>query len=459
MQSIAIAPLPMTDSRRLEFGTIALRVALPTGQVIEVFGDRTGSVAELKRKIDEREGFAPSQHPLSLRTGPAAGAAADGPRLDAATQSLDAALANLPPESEERQRQLAQWAATLDAKLGKGEPAEEEVAVAGPRPGARLLPDDWDLARCGLREGDFLQYGPWCGASVADGAMQRTQRLTGEQRRILEAQMAPLRAALIALIVRRESPEDAEGLRKQLETKTASALKERAAAAGATEEQLQAAARGEAPSEEPEPEPEDDDDVEIEDDAMQRALMDKLGEQLREAVTRGFVDQAKRALDDGAPVDEESEDDMSTALAIAVTRGGSQAERPRQIYQELVTLLLERGADPNHADARGWTPMHRAASVGNVAALRAMRALRPPRQGNTNQQDGKGWTCLHWCKSVEVAKLLLEELGARDDVKNESKATPEKMHAEKATSKASGLSDFFQARREQINANKKPWED
>ena len=88
-----------------------------------------------------------------------------------------------------------------------------------------------------------------------------------------------------------------------------------------------------------------------------------------------------------------------------------------------------------------------------------MRALRPPRQGNTNQQDGKGWTCLHWCKSVEVAKLLLEELGARDDVKNESKATPEKMHAEKATSKASGLSDFFQARREQINANKKPWED
>ena len=48
----------------------------------------------LKRKLDEREGFAPSQHPLSLRTGPAAGAAADGPRLDAATQSLDAALAN-----------------------------------------------------------------------------------------------------------------------------------------------------------------------------------------------------------------------------------------------------------------------------------------------------------------------------------------------------------------------------
>ena len=22
---------------------------------------------------------------------------------------------------------------------------------------------------CGLREGDFLQYGPWCGASVGDG--------------------------------------------------------------------------------------------------------------------------------------------------------------------------------------------------------------------------------------------------------------------------------------------------
>jgi hypothetical protein len=62
----------------------------------------------------------------------------------------------------------------------------------------------------------------------------------------------------------------------------------------------------------------------------------------------------------------------------------------------VVEVLLAHGADPNHADTRGWTPMHKAASVGSLPALRAMRNIRPPRQGTCNNQDKTGWTCLHW---------------------------------------------------------------
>lgn len=95
-------------------------------------------------------------------------------------------------------------------------------------------------------------------------------------------------------------------------------------------------------------------------------------------------------------MDYEAENDKSTALAIAVTRSGSESERERALYLELVDLLLAHGADPNHADTRGWTPMHKAASVGSLPALRAMRNIRPPRQGTCNNQDKTGWTCLHW---------------------------------------------------------------
>lgn len=125
---------------------------------------------------------------------------------------------------------------------------------------------------------------------------------------------------------------------------------------------------------------------------------------------------------------------------------------------ELVNILLAAGADPNHGDVRGWTPMHKAASVGSIEALRVMRANDPPRQGKTNVQDSKGWTCLHWAKTPEVAKVLLEELGAKDNIKNSAGQTPEHMHYKRAASKASGLADYLKARRAEINANKKPWE-
>lgn len=54
--------------------------------------------------------------------------------------------------------------------------------------------------------------------------------------------------------------------------------------------------------------------------------------------------------------------------------------------------------------------------------------------------------------------MLLEELGAKDNIKNNAKQTPEAMHYKRASSQASGLSEFFKQRRAHINANKKAWE-
>jgi hypothetical protein len=126
-------------------------------------------------------------------------------------------------------------------------------------------------------------------------------------------------------------------------------------------------------------------------------------------------------------------------------------------------------------------------------------AVRPPRQGLVNAQDRRGWTCLHWAKTPAIAQLLLDELGAKDNIKNHKGQIPEQMHYKRAASSGgeraaitrllagwlagwllalvvltalvvvtalvvltalvrTGVADFFHARRQEINANKKPWE-
>eukprot|EP01047_Picozoa_sp_COSAG01_P017904 COSAG01_NODE_958_length_12470_cov_52.097729_5_plen_96_part_00 len=61
-------------------------------------------------------------------------------------------------------------------------------------------------------------------------------------------------------------------------------------------------------------------------------------------------------------------------------------------------------------------------------------AVRPPRQGLVNAQDRRGWTCLHWAKTPAIAQLLLDELGAKDNIKNHKGQTPEQMHYKRAAS-------------------------
>ena len=404
---------------------LRLHISCPTGKQVEVVAGPDDSVAKLKAALDEREGTAPGHFPLFCLRKLATRWPSEltSTALPEETRLLHASIADLPPENTARAAQLTQWLSTVDIRT-KGS--------VGHVPS--LLHDEWTLKDSGLADGDHLHYGPWCAEPGTD-ILRRTGRTATEQRRKLHGLLA------------RRKADKFEDLTLE-------------------------------PEMEPEPEPEPEllvEPVEHGDvsgpavvgsrssGAAARALSDKLGLLLRQAAHRGFKHEVVKQLEAGAPVDDPAEGDRCTALMIAATRGvaghGPDALQPQAQYNELLVLLLERGADPNRPDARGWTAMHKAASVGNLFALRAMRSNRPiVRQGRPNQQDRRGWTCLHWAKTAETAQVLLDEMGAKGDIKNVHGMSPEAMHYKRAASQGN-VAAFFAARREEINKNKKPWED
>ena len=93
-------------------------------------------------------------------------------------------------------------------------------------------------------------------------------------------------------------------------------------------------------------------------------------------------------------------------LLEAVKRG--DAERVRE--------LLDRGADPNARDERGWTPLHYAAERGRADVAR----LLLDEGARVDAEDGEGLTPLHFAAeagSPEAVKLLVErgaDVSARD---------------------------------------------
>ena len=73
------------------------------------------------------------------------------------------------------------------------------------------------------------------------------------------------------------------------------------------------------------------------------------------------------------------------------------------------------GLTPESADRAGYTAIHAAASYGHLPLL---RFLIQDRHGDINVQDLEGDTPLHMCELVEVAREMIEELGADVTVKN-----------------------------------------
>jgi hypothetical protein len=221
-------------------------------------------------------------------------APSDEPKLDVLTKALGQTVKNLPADAPERQKQLKAWVGTVNSKLGKG--AEHPAGTAAvPRSEARVLLDDWDLARCRLKEGDVLSYGPWCPAQSAalktDGeeapVAQRMERVGAEQRRLVDELLSPVlekrRAKVIDLIVARENSPDLTALSKLTTTE----LHERAKALGVTEEVLSNAELKacSVPADRPTP------SVPAENSELHR--QNKLGYDLRKAVSRGFAQDAK----------------------------------------------------------------------------------------------------------------------------------------------------------------------
>ncbi|KAJ6259110.1 hypothetical protein Dda_6007 [Drechslerella dactyloides] len=86
-------------------------------------------------------------------------------------------------------------------------------------------------------------------------------------------------------------------------------------------------------------------------------------------------------------------------------------------------VLAYLATDPtlvNARDENGYTPIHAAASYGHLDLL---RTLVNEHGGNANIRDGDGDTPLFTAESVEVARCLVEELGADWTLTNESGLT------------------------------------
>jgi ankyrin repeat protein len=84
---------------------------------------------------------------------------------------------------------------------------------------------------------------------------------------------------------------------------------------------------------------------------------------LVDAINRGDVDDVKKLLAKGAPVNEKDEHLGRTPLIMASMTG----------HTEIVKMLLERGADPNGTDMEGWTAIRYAHAYGHDEIVELLR--------------------------------------------------------------------------------------
>lgn len=74
-------------------------------------------------------------------------------------------------------------------------------------------------------------------------------------------------------------------------------------------------------------------------------------------------------------------------------------------HHETVSLLLERGANPNMQDIGGWTALMKAAARGHTEVVRLLLAFG----ADADQKNNAGHTALEWASSrnaPEVVKML-----------------------------------------------------
>ena len=104
---------------------------------------------------------------------------------------------------------------------------------------------------------------------------------------------------------------------------------------------------------------------------------------LRQAVSRGDIEQVRTLLDQGSEINAPSSNG-NTPIDVAVHKG----------HIDIVRILLDRSADVNLGDRDGDTPIHTAAYV--VSHPDILTALLAVRSANVNAANRDGWTPLHW---------------------------------------------------------------
>ena len=96
--------------------------------------------------------------------------------------------------------------------------------------------------------------------------------------------------------------------------------------------------------------------------------------------------------------------------------------RPAYNYEDVVHLLLERGAEPNMADQHGRAPLHYATSEGHKDVVQNLL----DRGAEPNMAAQNGWTPLHSAANKghkEVVQLLLDR-GAEPNMADQHGRTP-----------------------------------
>jgi ankyrin repeat protein len=106
------------------------------------------------------------------------------------------------------------------------------------------------------------------------------------------------------------------------------------------------------------------------------------------AVMRNDPEKIAALIKAGVWLDET--DEGETALHWAVSRQ----------HTEIVTMLLEAGANPNVPDNDGYTPLHDAAEMGDCSPARAMLEALLAAGADPSQQEKNGRTPLDLAEST-----------------------------------------------------------